>query len=170
MSHFHLSVFWVDEVNSYVALPKELEPEALAPMLESEQPDDYEYELPEGCVELDYDEDTSRRMLALMISDGEKRSAPDQERYNDKVFSWGNREFLVVTDDEADKLWDEELDNYLDECVLTELPENVRHYFDREKWKHDARIDGRGHALNRYDGNEDCVEIDGTDYFIYRQN
>ena len=39
-------------------------------------------------------------------------------------------EYLVLTDDEADEMWDEQLDSYLDECVLPELPEMARNYFD----------------------------------------
>jgi len=43
-------------------------------------------------------------------------------------------------------------------------------YFDDEKWKRDARIDGRAHSLSRYDGNEDDQEINGVTYYIYRTN
>jgi hypothetical protein len=44
-------------------------------------------------------------------------------------------EYLVLTDSEAEKAWDEWLDNYLEECVLCELPEIAKNYFDSEKWK-----------------------------------
>lgn len=81
-------------------------------------------------------------------------------------------EYLVLTDDEADKLWDEELDDYLDECVLYEWPEIAQRYFDRKAWKRDARYDGRGHSLARYDDEEHDVddEEDGVTYYIYRVN
>jgi len=81
-------------------------------------------------------------------------------------------EYQVLTDDEADTVWEEELQNYLDECVLPELPEQARMYFDEERWKRDAKMDGRGHSLNRYDGSElyqDDPET-GETYYIYRQN
>lgn len=92
-------------------------------------------------------------------------------------------EYLVVTDEEADELWDQDLENYIDECL--ELPPQLENYFDREKWKRDARIDGRGHSLARYDGGEDKVRVelwerdedgnlvevgDHETYYIYRQN
>jgi len=79
-------------------------------------------------------------------------------------------DYEVYTDEEADEKWEEALDNYLDECVYPELPENMRFYFDDEKWKMDARFDGRGHSLSRYDGVENYEEVDRGTYYIYRQN
>lgn len=89
-----------------------------------------------------------------------------QSAYDDNLFEYGSSEYLVCTDSEADDLWDEDLENYIDECILHELPEAYRNYFDREDWKSDARMDGRGHSLNRYDGNE--YEVDG--FYIYQTN
>lgn len=77
--------------------------------------------------------------------------------YNDQIIEYGSEDYLVVTDDEADQLWDEDLENYLDECL--EIPETIKPYFDREAWKSDARHDGRAHSLNRYDGNEDEITV-----------
>jgi hypothetical protein len=83
-------------------------------------------------------------------------------------FATTDSEYLVLTDDEADKLWDEELDHYIDECL--EIPDAIRMYFDVPRWKADARIDGRGHSLSSYDGNEYRVEVNGQVLFIYRTN
>lgn len=82
-------------------------------------------------------------------------------------------QYLVLTDDEADDAWDEELERYIDDCL--EIPESVKPYFDREQWKVDARGDGRGHALSSYDGCENRVEFNGLDdmtavFYIYRTN
>lgn len=95
----------------------------------------------------------------------------DVSRYGDNVFEYGGADYLVVTDDEADELWEQELENYLEECVYPELPENMRNYFDDDAWKRDARMDGRRHSLNRYDGCEYDETSDGTGetYYIYRQ-
>ena len=76
----------------------------------------------------------------------------------------------VLTDEEADEKWDEELDSYLEGCIYPDLPENMRFYFDDEKWKQDARYDGRGHTLSHYDGCEESEEVCGVTYYIYRQN
>lgn len=76
--------------------------------------------------------------------------------------------YLVVTDEEADEIWEKYLDNYIDKCM--EIPKYLEPYFDREGWKEDARGDGRAHSLSGYDGKEDYQEVNGTDYYIYRAN
>ena len=87
-----------------------------------------------------------------------------------KVDKYSDREYTVMTDSEADKAWDESLDSYLDECVLPDLPETARMYFDEERWKDDARIDGRGHSLSSYDSVEQFAHINNVYYYIYRNN
>ena len=89
---------------------------------------------------------------------------------NGDHYSFGNQEYLIVNDDDADQLWDEHLDHYIEDCILPEMPEHFRLYFDENKWKQDARIDGRAHSLASYDGDENTVEINGTEYYIYRTN
>jgi len=79
-------------------------------------------------------------------------------------FEHGKAEYQVLTDDEADILWDEYLENYIDECL--EIPEHLEFYFDREAWKSDAKMDGRGHSLSGYDG----CEHESGEFFIYRTN
>jgi hypothetical protein len=80
-------------------------------------------------------------------------------------------EYLVLSDSEADQAWEESLENYLDECVMPELPAVVQQYFDRDAWKRDAKLsDGRGHSLSSYDGEEHEVKVDGVWYYIYRVN
>lgn len=88
----------------------------------------------------------------------------------DDILEYGSEEYLVCTDSEADTKWDAELNNYIDECILPEIPETYRNYFDNDAWKSDAKQDGRGHSLSRYDGNEDEQTVLGTTYYIYRQN
>lgn len=85
-----------------------------------------------------------------------------------EVYSYGNGEYLVLTDEEADEKEDEQLDNYLEECIYPELPENLRYYFDDEAWKRDARMDGRGHMISTYDGAEYEEKVNNTWYYIYR--
>ena len=86
-------------------------------------------------------------------------------------FEYGNEEYLFLTDEEADEVEDERLDDYIDECIISEIPEAYRIYFDRESWKSDARINGcRGDNLSSYDGYEREAHYDGNYYFAYRQN
>lgn len=90
--------------------------------------------------------------------------------YKENVFEYCGEEYEVLTDEEAEERWEEELDNYLEECIYPQLPEDLQFYFDDEKWKRDARLDGRGHSIARYDGEEHEETIDGTTFYIYRQN
>ena len=90
---------------------------------------------------------------------------------NSNRFSAHGRDYLVVTDDEADDLWDESLESYIDDCL--EIPPQMMNYFDRDSWKYDARMDGRGHSLGRYDGHEHEIEVehegDRFRFYIYRR-
>lgn len=76
-------------------------------------------------------------------------------------------DYSVLTDSEADDAWEESIDNYIDECILPELPLSYRGYFDRKQFHYDAQMDGRAHSLSMYDGIEH--ELEG-DYYAYRVN
>jgi len=93
----------------------------------------------------------------------------------EQVEAFDNDNYLVLDDGEADEAWDEYLDNYIEECILHELPEQYRNYFDNDRWKEDARQDGRGHCLSGYNGNEYKETVNDEDgdlhtFYIYRQN
>lgn len=94
----------------------------------------------------------------------------DIELDRDCLYSYSGQEYLVCTDLEADELWDECLENYIEDCILPELEEGLRRYFDNEAWKRDARYDSRGDYLNTYNGSEYEEKVNGTWYYIYRQN
>ena len=93
-----------------------------------------------------------------------------EANYGNYTYEYGREEYFVVTDDEADELWEEYLDNYIEEVILPEINKHYRNYFDNESWKKDARMDGRGHSLSSYDGYEYSEEINGETYYIYRIN
>ena len=86
----------------------------------------------------------------------------------DNCYSYYREEYLVLTDDEADDMEDNNLDNYINECIMPEIPEHLQNYFDEVAWKRDARMDGRGHIISTYDGCEYEETVDGTTYYIYR--
>ena len=88
----------------------------------------------------------------------------------DCTYSYYNEEYIVATDEQADELWEQGLDDYICDCILPEIPEAYQNYFDEEKWKDDAKYDGRGHVLATYDGDENYVDVNGTTYYIYRTN
>jgi hypothetical protein len=120
--------------------------------------------------------DTEERIDAL--AKHLKCDADDVEALNGQTqcqsFERGNAEYMVLTDDEANEMWNELLDSYIDDCILSEVPkgaEKLARYFDRDAWKRDARHDGRGHSLSPYDGKENREQLsDGTWLYIYRTN
>lgn len=96
----------------------------------------------------------------------------DIEEDYGETYSLGRQQYLVLTDDEADDMWDEEIERYIDDCILPELPEQYQSYFNRESFREAAQMDGRGHILASYDGDEHETEDPetGEDLFIYRVN
>ena len=93
-----------------------------------------------------------------------------REGYTCNIFEYYGEEYEILTDEEADERWEEELQNYIDECIIPELPDFAARYFDEEAWKRDAKFDGRGHSLSRYDGCEYEEKVNDTWFYIYRQN
>jgi hypothetical protein len=88
-----------------------------------------------------------------------------------RIFEHGRAEYAVGTDSEADDAWDAFLESYIDECLIPEIKdETLKQYFDTEAWKRDARMDGRGHSLSSYDGNEDEISADDETFYLYRIN
>lgn len=118
--------------------------------------------------------DTPEKALALGLHLGltfkECYSNLEVSSYDDNTFEYYHQEYLVCTDSEADERWDESLENYIEECILPELPKYLQNYFDNERWKRDAEFDGRGHSLASYDGHENYESINFETYYIYRTN
>ena len=78
-------------------------------------------------------------------------------------------EYMVLTEDEADALFEESIENYIDEFIDSNdsIPDTFKFYFDREAFKRDTEINSdRGTELGRYDGIEHYYD----DYLIYRTN
>ena len=109
------------------------------------------------------------KIKALAINLDCKPDEINEGEHDDCLYYYQDQEYLVLTDDEADRRWDEYLDSYIDDVIFGEIPEPYQMYFDEEHWKQDARIDGRGHSLSFYDGGEDYETVNGEDYYIYRQ-
>lgn len=93
-----------------------------------------------------------------------------ESSYDDSIFGYGRKEFAVYTDPEADAACSDWLDDYIDECVLSQLPDGLRFYFNSELYKDDCiGQDGRGHILSSYDGSENEETVNGVTYYIYRR-
>lgn len=89
---------------------------------------------------------------------------------DDCILLIGKKEYLVVTDEEAEDEWYAHMESYVEDIIYPEIPEVYHFYFDKEKWINDAKGDGRGHSLALYDGVQNIEEVDGETYYIYRQN
>lgn len=112
---------------------------------------------------------------------------------NGDYYSFGNQEYLVLTDDEADQRAEEYIKDSawafnpsflashskVDEDVFKILSEKCESSNDAvlslidnfDDFVSDAiSSDGRGHFISSYDGDENIEEIKGTEYFIYRIN
>ena len=88
--------------------------------------------------------------------------------------SVNGQSLLVLTDDEADRAYEKYLQNYIDECVLIDIPERYHSYFNEEKFIDDAKMEkGRG-DLADFDGYENGPfwKIKGYEFkeniYIYR--
>jgi hypothetical protein len=78
-------------------------------------------------------------------------------------------EYQVLTDREADDAFKASIESYIDECVLEQIPEAYRGYFDAEAFTRDVELgDGRGPTLASYDGAENEQQVNGTWYYVYR--
>lgn len=77
-------------------------------------------------------------------------------------------DYLVLTEEEADEKTNEYIENYIDDCILQELPERYRYYFDSEAFKRDVYMEGneRGNNLATYDNEEH----EQGEFLIYRTN
>lgn len=78
-------------------------------------------------------------------------------------------EYLCGDDYEMDEEYEAYLVNYIDECVLREIPECYRQYFDTDKFIADCSYDGRANELNRWDGSELEYTLGDDTFYAYRQ-
>jgi hypothetical protein len=141
--------------------------EALRTLVANGLPNDAVVPIVNGLVEADsLDDCDDAKWLAIVSELGPGMLDADESTYDGYVFQVGKTEYLVLTEDERDSRWDDYLEAWLDDgCVEgADSP-----YFDREAWKHDARIDGAG-VLSSYDGTEYEFSGFGKWYYIYRTN
>jgi hypothetical protein len=143
------------------------------------------------CNKMEYD-----RMKTLAEFLGVEEEELKQSSYNENLFEYGNQEYLVCTDEEADQevkenildsLWAFDTEFILShskiECISDrtekafrkmqmELCESANEIIkaiieDLDEFVADAiSADGRGHFLSSYDGTENKIE----EFYIYRTN
>ena len=108
------------------------------------------------CIMSDLDEP----VLALMVE--------HNLFYSEAEKAIDNGDWLVLTDDEADKQAYEYADLYVDD-VLQEIPDHLRRYFNADLYRSDMLDNGRGHLLANWDECEREQTTNGTTYYLYRR-
>lgn len=143
---------------------------SICDMIEEIEEIEKEREITEEDIDLfdDFDEPEKAIALALLF-ELSVNEIDDIVHDGDNRWTVQGDDYLFGTDEEMDDEWDEHLDNYINECVLPEIPKYLQFYFDEERFKNDCKQDGRGHSLNYYDGGEEEIEFNGTYYYAYRQ-
>ena len=108
------------------------------------------------CIMSDLDE----RILALMVE--------DDLYYSDAESAINNDDWLVLTNDEADRQAYEQAEFCVDDA-LREIPDHLQRYFDAELYRSDMLDNGRGYLLAYWDHEEREQTINGTIYYLYRR-
>lgn len=115
------------------------------------------------------------RMKAFCEHFGCTEEEVEVDNYNGCCFNYNDCEYLILTDDEADEEEKERLDDYLENCLLPELPEWCHRYFDEEEWYKDNKGWDRPSWISSYDGEETEVSVKSEEgnsvyFYIYRIN
>ncbi len=105
-----------------------------------------------------YSDEGYEKILALMEHGG--------YAWDEAESSIGNS-YKVFTDAEAEKEFEESVECFVYD-VMSEIPEHLRQYFDKESYIED-NFNDRGSQLSHYDGCEYEEEVNGTTYYIYKQ-
>lgn len=143
--------------------------------------------------------DTDPRILALMQMMGCEADEIEAVSYSDDTFVYGRQEFRVLTDEEADEACAESISgtlwafntNFIASHTRNGLNPAARKALEKaqgelcedandlvaaliEDMDHFVRdavsADGRGHFLANYDGEEREETVNGTTYYIFRNN
>ena len=79
-------------------------------------------------------------------------------------------DWLVVDDSEADERAIAAAEDYVQECVLSDLHVDIAMYYNKEQHALDILdADGRGHVLSSYDGEEHEQAVDGVTWYLFNQ-
>ena len=90
------------------------------------------------------------------------------EHYGLPVFDYDGEQFAVGTGDEANDAKREAVQEYIDECVLPEIPKQYRQYFDDSAFTNDCTNDELVGLIGSYDGCELVQKTKCRYYYIYQ--
>ena len=126
-----------------------------------------------GCLQFapDWEEFyVDDRQFAIWLAADEDPEDWDESKYSKHVYEHGERRFLVVTEEEADQIWKEQIESSLEGIVLCQIPEPYRDYFDVKGWIEDVMEQGdRDQDLSRGEWwDEVRVWSTGEYYYVYK--
>jgi hypothetical protein len=148
----------------------------------------------EPIVNQSKDQEDPRVMALSKYLELTKEETEENIRYaSDDTYYFGNEDYMVLTDDEADEkvaeyiketVWafnpsflschsgiDEDVFKLLQEKCESANEAILKLIKDLDHFVEDAvRSDGRGHFLSSYDGEENEQEHNNETYYIYRTN
>jgi hypothetical protein len=95
----------------------------------------------------------------------------DIEEISEDEFIVDGETWKIMTESEYQTYSDEIIDNFIDECVLPEIPEQYRTYFDVEKFIQDIDYGGdRDGLVAAYDGVVYQQKINGVWFYFWRMD
>lgn len=85
---------------------------------------------------------------------------------NDFCFNIDGGEYRIINDYIIDQVFEEYMDNYIDENIINQIPQNLQYYFDSEMFINDTKIEHGYSVLATYDNN--WYEV--NNWYIFRTN
>jgi hypothetical protein len=144
-----------------------------------------------SCNEVEPEEEED---VDLLISEAYTESDERLEAYDDRTIALGMHLDLNMSEiDDIDHEYDcrytaqgdeyfcgnwketndaqiEATENYIDDCVLPDIDENIHQFLDMDKMIEYYSQDGWAHILGSYDGEGYEIEVNGETYHICRTN
>ena len=75
--------------------------------------------------------------------------------------------YVALDKCQIDDLWYDATVESIEDCYLNGVPEQIKNYFNYDKFFEDVQQDGRANHFNGYDGS---TELETEDYYIYYHN
>jgi hypothetical protein len=139
-----------------------------------EEEEEYLESLEEVTEQDVLDETNDERIIALIKHlniEFKEYEDISEAKYGNNIYEYGNQEYQVLTDDEADREEEEYVENLIEECYIPGDTKNnpIYDYIDMDRWVKDW-CGNRGENLNSFNGEEHYENVNGTTYYIYRKN
>jgi hypothetical protein len=116
-------------------------------------------------------EEYDDRIVALGIHLGFRMSEIDDIEYEyDCHYAAQGNEYFCGNWSEINDAQMQATENYIDECVLPDIDENIHQFLDMDRMIEHYSQDGWAHILGSYDGEGYEIKVNGETYHICRTN